>query len=220
MKAFDPDIVSVLQEDANVIKYGYRNCSTSSKEIQAYSLIVDGEVSCKMKHHPLCTTMIEDCQNGPWMNIVQKIFPAPHLLTMEVQMNGSVSNGEWHCDSNDFRIMTVVVPLNDTYNRERGGCTQILHDDNTGESIECSANEFRVFDGNCLHRRTGASSQQWASARRMVFLHFADSKRPWYSLSRARVTHCRMKRTADTNYIRQSKRIKDNMKGVQKSSID
>lgn len=196
MKAFGPQIVSFLQEDANVIKYGYRNYSTSSSKIEAYTLIVDGEASCKLKRSD-ANSMIEACQHGPWMNVVKKVFPSPHLLAMEVQMNGSVEDGAWHFDSTKFRIMTIVVPLNDAYHKERGGCTEVFDDKrDTTDFIQCSGNEYRIFDGSFLHRRTGASSQKWASERRMVFLHFADSKRPWHSVSGARVAHTKMSRRA------------------------
>ena len=127
------------------------------------------------------------------MTAIRKTFEAPHLMAMEVQMNGSRTCGAWHVDSSDFQILTVVVPLNEAYHVDRGGCTEVCGEDGTKKLLQCNANEFAVFDGSRLHRRTAAVSSEWAARRRVVFMHFTVGVRKWASITAARSVHTRQK---------------------------
>ena len=191
--AFEQTIFAFLKNDDNVRQYGYYNQSTTNKKIQAYTLIVDGEPSEKIDHK-FSLRLIDACMNGPWMSKLRRLMQEPpHLLAMEVQMEGSVESGAWHVDSSDFTIWTVVVPLNDAYAYERGGCTEV-QEGATTRRMEIPPNGFDIFDGSKVHRRSASTSTSWAKRRRVVFLHFADRKRPWYSLSGARRMHTKLKR--------------------------
>lgn len=191
-EAFERAIFAFLKTDDNVRHYGYNNRSTTRK-IEAYTLVVDGEPSFKMDRE-LSIRLIDACTKGPWMTRLRNLISGPpHLLAMEVQMEGSVDSGAWHVDSSDFTIWTVVVPLNDAYAYEKGGCTEV-QEGSTLRRIEVSPNDFDIFDGSNLHRRSASASSLWAKRRRVVFLHFADRKRPWYSLSSARRMHTNLKK--------------------------
>lgn len=194
MRAFDDIVFSWLCEDSNVRRCGYFNTSTNASAIRAYTLVVDGEASCKIGDRDLAHRIVDACRRGPWMPLVEKAFHSPHVLAMEVQMNGSQAHGAWHVDSSNFKILTVVIPLNDAYRRERGGCTEVCDETDNSIFLECDRNEFRIFDGSRLHRRTASTSSDWASRRRMVFIHFAAAKEKWTSVSAARSVHARMKR--------------------------
>lgn len=196
MRAFDDDVLEWLRNDAIVARWGYRNTSTIS-QIRAYTLVVDGEASCRIDA-AASRRIVDACQCGPWQALVMKKFERPHLLAMEVQMEGLQTHGAWHVDSSSFNIFTIVVPLNDAYDQHRGGCTEVCSDHGDTVLLQCGANEFRTFDGSCLHRRTASASKEWAKKRRTVFIHFADSKRPWFSVSAARAVHTRLKRYPDS----------------------
>lgn len=190
--AFENAVFAFLKNDDNVRQYGYYNQSTTNKKIKAYTLVVDGEASQKMDHD-LSARLIDACMNGPWMSQLRHLIQeAPHLLAMEVQMEGSVKSGAWHVDSSEFRIWTVIVPLNEAYSYHKGGCTEV-QEGLTTRRMEIPPNGFDIFDGSNVHRRSGSASTLWAKRRRVAFLHFADKKRPWYSLNSARRMHTKLK---------------------------
>lgn len=193
MQAFPEDVFAWLRDDSTVSRWGYFNASTNASAICAYTLIVDGEPSCKIDRDA-SQRIVDACWQGPWMSFVKGSFETPHMLSMEVQMNGSHTPGAWHVDSSEFRILTVAVPLNDAYNRNKGGCTEVCTEQGERVLLECGSNEFRAFDGSRLHRRTASTTKEWATRRRMVFIQFAASKQPWASVSAARTTHMCLKR--------------------------
>ena len=191
MKAFDDKVFEWMKDDVNIRRCGYANKSTNNSNINAYTLVVDGEDSCKIDDPSI--KLADACQQGPWIPILKKTIENPHLLAMEVQMNGSQTNGAWHVDEDKFQILTVVVPLNYAYHRERGGCTEVCDEQGNPRMLECDVNQFEIFDGSCLHRRTASTSKEWAKMRRTVFMHFAVSRKEWYSVTAARSVHTRMK---------------------------
>lgn len=191
MKAFDNEVFEWLKNDSNIRRCGYSNKSTNNSSINAYTLVVDGEDSCKLDEPSI--KLADACQQGPWMSTLKKSFENPHLLAMEVQMNGSLTNGAWHVDVRNFQILTVVVPLNSAYHHDRGGCTEIRDEQGNSILLECNVNEFAIFDGSCLHRRTASTSKVWSKRRRTVFMHFATSRKKWESVCAARSVHTRLK---------------------------
>ena len=199
MKAFDDKVFEWLKDDSNIRRCGYFNKSTNNSSIKAYTLVVDGEDSCKLNGSSM--RLADACQQGPWMSTLKKSFDNPHLLAMEVQMNGSQTSGAWHRDEIEFKILTVVVPLNSAYHHERGGCTEIRDEQGNSSLLECNVNEFAIFDGTCLHRRTASISNEWSEQRRTVFMHFSASRKKWESVGAARSVHTRFK-NLKTNTIR------------------
>ena len=191
MKAFDDKVFEWLKDDSNVLRCGYHNKSTSNSSINAYTLVVDGENSCKIDEPSI--NLARQCLNGPWMPVVEETFEKPHLLAMEVQMNGSQVSGAWHVDQKDFQILTIVIPLNSAYHHDRGGCTEVCDEQGNSKILQCDVNEFAIFDGRLLHRRTASTSKEWSMRRRTVFMHFAASRKKWVSVSGARSVHTRLK---------------------------
>lgn len=189
MKAFDDQTFEWLKDDSNIRRCGYSNKSTNNSSIHAYTLVVDGEDSCKLNGISLANA----CQQGPWMSTLKKTFENPHLLAMEVQMNGSQTNGAWHVDTTKFQILTVVVPLNSAYHHDRGGCTEVSDEQGNTSLLQCNINEFAIFDGSRLHRRTASMSNEWSKQRRTVFMHFSASHKQWESVCGARSVHTRLK---------------------------
>ena len=191
MKAFDDEIFEWLKDDSNIRRCGYSNKSTNNSSINAYTLVVDGEDSCKLNGTSI--SLADACKQGPWMSTIKKTFENPHLLGMEVQMNGSQTNGAWHVDETEFQILTVVVPLNSAYHHDRGGCTEVYDEQGNSSILQCNVNEFSIFDGSCLHRRTASMTKEWSKQRRTVFMHFAASHKKWESVAAARSVHTRLK---------------------------
>ena len=62
MKAFDDEIIAFLRDDNAIIQSGYANKSTSSSVINAYTLIIDGEASCKL-HPAFLDRFLDACKN-------------------------------------------------------------------------------------------------------------------------------------------------------------
>lgn len=196
MKAFDDEVFEWLKDDSNIRRCGYSNKSTNNSSISAYTLVVDGEDSFKLDEPSI--NLSDACQTGHWMTTIKKTFENPHLLAMEVQMNGSQTNGAWHVDEKEFQILTVVVPLNSAYHHDRGGCTEICDEQGNTRLLECNVNEFEIFDGSRLHRRTASMTKEWSKQRRTVFMHFADSHKKWESVAAARSVHTRLKNKKKT----------------------
>lgn len=179
---FDEQTLRWLQKDCNLLKYGYANTLHyyGAHTVCVRHLIVDNAPAINL---PL---EIGDALINA-AKCFATMFKVAHVSSVEVHMQGTTVDGPIHVDYDEHTpVFNVVVPLNDLYNVSTGGCTALC---DKCLNLCAGCNEAVWFDGSRPHRRTAASSAEFASLRRILIMTLTEKRFPWKALSTARRLH-------------------------------